>query len=152
MKYNLAQLNIAKLKAPLDHPSIHGFVSRLDEINAIAEQSSGFIWRFVEEGSNSAVNISIFDDPMLIVNMSVWSDLETLKNFIYKTDHVQVYLKKDLWFHKMDSHHMVLWWVEEGKIPTPGEAKERLQHLQDNGPSQFAFTFKEFFEAPNKLK
>ena len=142
---NLAQLNIAKLKEPLDHPSLHGFVSRLDEINAIADKSPGFVWRLIEEENDPPVNTSVFDDPMVVVNMSVWESLEDLKDFVYKTDHVQVYLQKDQWFHKPTSPHMVLWWVSKGHIPSPQEAKERLSYLTSNGPSKYAFTFKEFF-------
>lgn len=142
--YHLAQLNIAKLKAPLEDPSIEGFVSKLDEINALADSSQGFIWRLQEE-DGSAVNISVFDDEYLIVNMSVWESIEDLKNFVYKSGHVKVYLQKDSWFHKMTDHHMVLWWIEKGEIPDIFDAKNRLKHLQENGPSSFAFTFKNVF-------
>ena len=141
MKY-LAQLNIAKLKKPIDHPSIAGFVKKLDEINALADQSQGFVWRLIEEGESSAVNISIFDDPMLIVNMSVWESIEDLKHFVYHTSHVKVYLQKEDWFHNMESHHMVLWWINKGEIPSPIEAKKRLKYLEETGPSQHAFNFK----------
>ena len=145
MLYNLAQLNIAKLKAPLEDPSIFGFVSKLDEVNALADSSPGFVWRLKEE-SGSAVNISVFDDSFLIVNMSVWNTIEDLKNFVYKSGHVKVYLQKDSWFHNMTDHHMVMWWVEKDKIPDVFEAKARLRYLKKHGPSKYAFTFKEIFE------
>ena len=33
--YNIAQVNIARMKAPLDDPVMSGFVARLNEINAL---------------------------------------------------------------------------------------------------------------------
>ena len=147
MKYNIAQLNIAKLKAPLDHPSIHGFVSKLDEINALAESSPGFVWRLKEEGG-SAVNISVFNDESLIVNMSVWESIEDLKKFVYNSGHVKVYLQKDSWFHKPEEPHMVLWWTKENEIPDIFEALARLKYLQRKGTSKYAFTFKDIYDAP----
>jgi hypothetical protein len=146
--YQLAQINIAKLKAPLEDPSIYGFVSKLDEVNALADSSKGFVWRLQEE-DGSALNISVFDDSFLVVNMSLWESVEDLKNFVYKSGHVKVYLQKDSWFHKLTDHHMVLWWVKKDEIPDILEAKARLQYLRKNGPSKHAFTFKNFFEPEN---
>ncbi len=147
MKYHLAQLNIARLKAALDDPSLHGFVSKLDEINALADSSPGFVWRLLEDLSSTG-GVSIIEDQMYIVNMSVWESIEDLKHFVYKTAHVKVYLQKDSWFHKMKDHHMVLWWVKEGEIPDLIEANTRLKFLQKKGPGKYAFTFNEVFEAP----
>jgi len=42
-KYHIAQANIALAKAEMDSQVMHGFVSRLDEVNKIADNAEGFI-------------------------------------------------------------------------------------------------------------
>ena len=143
--YHLAQVNIATMKFPLDDPRMEGFVSRLDEINALAESSEGFVWRLKDETGN-ATNISAFPDPMLIVNMSVWESPETLKNYVYKSMHVEVMRMRKEWFHLMKEAYYVLWWIPAGHEPTVEEAKEKLELLQSRGPSSEAFDFKHVFE------
>ncbi|WP_022951149.1 DUF3291 domain-containing protein [Leucothrix mucor] len=136
----LAQLNIAQAIDTMDSATMKGFVDRLDEINALADNSPGFVWRLqTEEGD--ATTIQAFDDPMLIVNMSVWTDLDALKNYVYKSIHVELIRDRSAWFNKLVTAHQVLWWVPVGHIPTVEEAKAKLQHLEDNGPSEQAFTF-----------
>jgi Domain of unknown function (DUF3291) len=46
-----AQVNVARMRAPLDDPVMAGFVARLAEINALADQSPGFVWRLQTEAS-----------------------------------------------------------------------------------------------------
>ena len=133
------------MKFPLDDPRMEGFVSRLDEINALAESSEGFVWRLKDETGN-ATNISAFPDPMLIVNMSVWESPETLKNYVYKSMHVEVMRMRKEWFHLMKEAYYVLWWIPAGHEPTVEEAKEKLELLQSRGPSSEAFDFKHVFE------
>ena len=149
MKYHLAQINIAKLIAPLDDPLIADFVNNLDRINGIAEQSKGFVWRLKDESGNSTA-IDVFNDPMLIVNMSVWESIEDLKQFVYESGHLQIYLRKKEWFHDMDKAHMALWWVKSGELPTAQQGREKLEFLQKNGPSDLAFSFSKIFSAPNQ--
>lgn len=138
---HLAQINIARLLAPIDDPMIADFVRQLDDINALAESSPGFVWRLKEETGN-ATNIDVFGDPLLIVNMSVWESIEDLKNFAYKSAHVQVFRDRARWFEKMDVAHMVLWWVPAGIFPTAEEGRDRLLHLREKGESEWAFTFR----------
>ena len=138
--YHLAQLNIGKLKYPIDHPEIAEFANNLDRINALAEASKGFVWRFKDESGN-ATDIHAFGNPLIIVNMSVWETLEDLKAFVFKSGHMQILKKRNLWFEKMPSAHMALWWIEKGHLPTIEEAKERLKKLQESGESPVAFTF-----------
>jgi len=136
----LAQLNIAQAIDTMDSATMKGFVDRLDEINALADNFPGFVWRLqTEEGD--ATTIQAFDDPMLIVNMSVWTDLDALKNYVYKSIHVELIRDRSAWFNKLVTAHQVLWWVPVGHIPTVEEAKAKLQYLEDNGPSEQAFTF-----------
>lgn len=142
MKYQLAQINIAKLLKPIDHPQIADFVNQLDEINALAEESNGFVWRLKDEDSKDATSIDPFDDASLIVNMSVWEDVESLKDYVYNSDHVKVFMRRKEWFEKPTEAHMALWWIEKGKFPTAIEGKERIEYLRQHGISDYAFTFR----------
>lgn len=138
--YHLAQINIARAKAPLDSPVMKGFVDRLDEINSLAESSSGFIWRLqTDEGDATA--IQAFDDPKVIVNMSVWESINQLKAFVYKSIHTELLQQKNEWFDKSRTPHQVLWWIPAGHIPTVEEGKTKLELLVKNGSTEQAFTF-----------
>lgn len=142
--YHIAQLNIANAQDTMDSDTMKGFVDRLDEINALADNSRGFVWRLqTEEGD--ATSINAFDDPMLIVNMSVWETLESLKDYVYKSIHLELLRDKAKWFHKMPMAHHVLWSVPAGHIPTVEEGKQRLQYLRQHGPSEYAYTFANAF-------
>ncbi len=138
---HLAQLNIAKAKAPMDSPVMEGFVENIDRINGIAESSDGFIWRLKEESGN-ATGINAFNDPLLLVNMSVWDSQETLKTFMFKTHHLEFMQRKQEWFTKLPEASYVLWWIPKGHIPTLEEAKARLEHIRENGESPYAFSFR----------
>lgn len=143
MEYQLAQINIARLLKPIDHPQIADFVNQLDEINALAEKSKGFVWRLKDEDSNDATNINPFSDPNIIVNMSVWKDILSLKDYVYNSGHIKVFVRRKEWFEKPSKSHMALWWIEKGKFPTPEEGKKRIEYLQQFGSSKYAFTFKD---------
>ena len=145
-KYQLAQINIAKARDTMDSETMKGFVDRLDEINDLADSQPGFIWRLQTEDGD-ATSIQAFDDPSLIVNMSVWADIDSLKNFVYKSIHIELVRDRDAWFSKMLQVHQALWWVPANHIPSIEEGKIRLQHLEDNGPSEYAFTFAKPFPA-----
>ncbi|UPR50737.1 DUF3291 domain-containing protein [Vibrio cyclitrophicus] len=146
----LAQLNIALAKYPLDAPEIKEFVDNLELVNGIAESSEGFVWRLKDE-SGDATNIQAFDDPNMIVNMSVWDSVDSLKNFMFRTHHRDFMRRKGDWFQRLPEDTYVLWWIEEDHIPTLAEAIERLEHLREIGDTPYAFTFKTNFtesEAP----
>ncbi|MEO0332008.1 MAG: DUF3291 domain-containing protein [Bacteroidota bacterium] len=144
---HLAQLNIAKLRFPIDHPQISEFVENLDRINELAEASPGFVWRLKDESGN-ATDLHPFGDPLIIVNMSVWENVEVLKQYAYHSDHVNIMRKRHKWFEKHTAPFMVLWWIPEGHLPTVEEAKQRLALLQENGETVEAFTFRKPFTAP----
>lgn len=138
--FHLAQINIAQARDSMESETMKGFVDRLDAINALADSSPGFVWRLqTEEGD--ATSIQAFSDPMLIVNMSVWEDLESLKNYVYKSAHVELIRDRDAWFNKIKNVHQVLWWTPAGHIPTVQEGKEKLALLEKVGPGSDAFTF-----------
>ncbi|MCB1438291.1 MAG: DUF3291 domain-containing protein [Nitratireductor sp.] len=134
---HLAQLNIAMPKFDLDDPRIADFVNAIDRVNALGERMDGFVWRWVdgEMTTGNAAN----PWPGAIINMTVWESPEQLEHFVWNTVHKHVYRRKDEWFANMESHHFVMWWVEEGHVPSLAEAKERLDHLDMHGSSNFAF-------------
>lgn len=144
MEFYLAQINIAKMLAPLDSPVMAGFVANLDRINALAESSDGFIWR-LKDDQNNAASFKIFDDDFLIINMSVWRSTEALLEFVYQSKHVEVFKNRRDWFEKLSEMHMALWYTPADHMPTVGEATERLTYLRTNGETPFSFTFKKRF-------
>lgn len=148
MPYQLAQINIAKLLKPIDHPQIAGFVDQLDAINALAEGYKGFVWRLKDEGSNDATSLNPFNDTKLIVNMSVWEGVEDLKAYVYQSDHVKVFIRRKEWFERPTKAHMALWWIEKDKYPSALEGKLRLEALWANGCSKYAFNFKNLSKPP----
>jgi len=144
--YELAQLNIAQMKTPLDAPEMADFIANLDRINALAEAAPGFIWRLTGEGDN-ATSIRPFG-PNTLVNMSVWRDVQTLSDYVYKTVHVEIMKRRKEWFERMPEAYNVLWWVPSGHRPDEYEAMQRLQTLRAMGPSDKAFSFKQPFPDP----
>jgi hypothetical protein len=140
-RFNIAQVNIGRIKAELDDPIMHGFVSRLDEINALADSSPGFVWRLQTDDGN-ATYLRPFQDERTLLNMSVWESVEDLRHFVFHTAHVELMRKRQAWFERFAGTYTALWWVPVGHIPGIDEAKKRLAHLDANGPTEFAFTFK----------
>jgi hypothetical protein len=145
--HHLAQVNLAILRAPLDSPELAGFVAQLDPINALADRSPGFVWRLQTEDGD-ATAIRAFDDQRVIVNLSVWASLATLRDFVYASRHLEVMRHRRAWFHRMADAYMALWWVPAGTIPTVAEARQRLELLARRGPGPGAFTFRVPFPAP----
>ena len=143
--YHLAQLNVARLKAPLDEPSMAGFVDALEPLNALADGWPGFVWR-LQTDAGDATSIRAFDDPLLLVNMSVWESVEALGDYVYRSGHLDVMRRRREWASYMKEAHLCLWWIAAGEIPTVNEAKERLEHLHEHGSTPHAFTFKKRFE------
>lgn len=140
--FELAQLNIAAMKAPLESPVMADFVANLGRINALAEQSPGFVWRLTTEGDATAIR------PLgesTLVNMSVWKDAESLFAYVYQSEHLEIMRRRKEWFEHIKDASMVLWWVPAGRRPSEAEAAERLEGLRRNGPAPEAFTFKKAF-------
>jgi len=147
MEYHLAQVNIARMQAPLTDPIMAGFVAELDNINALADHSPGFVWRLQTDEGN-ATDIRPFDDDLILVNLSLWASLADLTNFVYKSRHRQVLQQRQQWFQRFNGPYVALWWVPSGHIPTVDEAKERLSYLSAHGETPYAFSFKKPFPTP----
>jgi hypothetical protein len=139
--YHLAQVNIAQMKGPIGSVLMSGFVARLDEINALADRSAGFVWRLQTDVGN-ATYLQPYDDNRILFNLSVWKTVEALKSYVYQTAHAEVLRERRQWFDHFAGVYVALWWIPVGHIPSVDEAKKRLAHLEKHGPSQFAFGFK----------
>ena len=145
--YQLAQSNVARMRAPIDDPVMAGFVERLDPLNALADESPGFIWRYQTEEGN-ATEVRVFDDELILFNKSVWESIEALEAYVYQSNHVRAVQNRAEWFERSDRSPIVLWWVESGHIPTVEEAKSRFDRLWKDGPSADAFTFRNRYPSP----
>jgi hypothetical protein len=141
---HLAQVNIARMRVPLEDPLMADFVARLDEINALADGAEGFVWRFQETNGN-ATYLRPYDDDRILFNLSVWASVDALKNYVYRTAHAELLRDRRKWFDAMTDMHLALWWIPEGHVPTVEEAKGRLEHIRAHGPSAHAFTMKDVF-------
>ena len=145
--YHLAQINIARMLAPIDDPLMAEFVAQLAPVNALADQSPGFVWRLQSE-SGDATSIKVYDDDLIIVNLTVWESPEALHEFVYKSDHSGVLRDRKRWFQKFDGPYYALWWIPAGQLPSIEESRQRLEHLRQHGDSAYAFSFKHLFPAP----
>ena len=144
-KFQLAQLNVADARGDQSSNVMQGFVNRLGEIQLLADNSPGFVWRYKEDESDD-VSERIFGNTSLLINMSVWDDIDSLRHFVYKTTHKELIQSRNDWFKKMPELYQVLWWVPAGHIPGVQEAKDKLYLLREIGPSAEAFTFAKPFE------
>ena len=149
--YRIAQVNIGRIKAQLDDPLMAGFVSRLDEINALADHSPGFVWR-LQTTEGNATYLRPYDDDRMLLNMSVWETVEALKHYVYRTAHAELLRERHEWFEKLSAVYAALWWVPANHFPGIDEAKKRLAYLDVHGPTQFAFTFKTHFPPDEKFQ
>lgn len=140
--YHLAQANVARMLAPLDDPVMEGFTARLDPLNEIADSSPGFIWRYVSEDGDTT-EAEVFDDELVLFNMSVWESVEALEAYAYQSNHIEAVRQRMKWFERASRSPLVLWWIDAGHIPTVYEAKARFDKLWQDGPSAEAFTFRQ---------
>lgn len=141
---------MAKAIAPLDSELMKEFTDFIAPINNLAESSPGFIWRLKDEDGQSSSYVQTgFEDPLMIINLSVWNSLEDLRNFSYKTVHSYFIKHRTKWFIRSADHHLVCWWVKAGEFPNVEEAMNKLDRLKTHGPSVDAFTIKDSY-LPNK--
>jgi hypothetical protein len=146
--YQLAQLNIGIIKAAMDSPVMADFAGNLERINALAEASPGFVWRLQSDEGN-ATSIRPFENENMLVNMSVWQDMQALSGYVYKSAHMELMRRRKEWFERMSEAFLVLWWVPAGHQPSLSEASARLDLLRAKGPTPEAFTFRHAFPAPD---
>jgi hypothetical protein len=149
-RFHLAQVNIGRIRAPLDDPLMEGFTSRLESINALAESSPGFVWR-LKTAEGDATSIRPFDDDRILVNMSVWESVEALHRYVYEGPHLGLLRDRREWFQPFEGPMLALWWIPAGHIPSVEEAKAKLEELGHNGPTPASFTFRKLFPSPEML-
>jgi hypothetical protein len=142
--WHLAQINIATLSAPRGDSRVAPFFAALDAINALAEASPGFVWRFLGAADTP--------DPLLVANLSLWSDVDALFAFVYRSGHAPVMARRADWFVRAEGAHQALWWLPAGTVPSVADGFGRLWMLDRFGPSPQAFTFKARFAAPGPTK
>ncbi|GGM59147.1 hypothetical protein GCM10010106_01150 [Thermopolyspora flexuosa] len=141
---HLAQLNVARMVAPLDSPVMADFVAGLEHINRLADSWPGFVWRL--KGSGPTGTTPDTEDERVLVNLSVWESREALWSYTYRSEHLRFMQRRREWFEPLRQPHLVMWWIPQGVIPTVPEAMERLRRLREEGPSPEAFTFRDFYE------
>lgn len=124
------------------------FVALLPIVNALADEAPGFVWRLVGDGAD-ATGVRAYDDPLIIVNMSVWVSIDALRDYTYRTGHGQAFRRRRDWFEESELPAFALWWIPAGTLPTVGEGKARLDSLRRDGPTPEAFSFKMPFPAPS---
>ena len=137
MRRHLAQLNIATLRHPIDDPRIADFVDALPLVNGAGEQTPGYVWR-LQSASGDATDIQVFDDPLVIVNLTVWESLEALKGFAYRGVHRDFFKRRAEWFVP-GSGRTALWWLPAATLPSVDDAKRRLDFIDAFGLSPYAF-------------
>ena len=147
--YELAQLNIGIIKGPMDSPVMADFAAGLARINALAERSPGYLWRLQTEDGD-ATAIRPFENPNLLVNMSVWRDVDSLRRYVYHSEHVELMRRRREFFERLPQAFLVLWWVPRGHRPTIGEAMARLEMLRERGAGPEAFKFREAWPPPDE--
>jgi hypothetical protein len=148
--YHLAQVNVARAKAEMNTETMQGFMDQLDAMNRLADTADGFIWRMVGAGGDYT-SIRPFDDPLVIMNVSLWRDVDSLKHYVYKTTHMNTVRARHAWFDKMNEIQLALWWIPAGQLPTAQEARGKLELLRRIGATQEAFTFAQPFPAPVEM-
>jgi Domain of unknown function (DUF3291) len=145
-QWHLAQVNIGRARGAITDPVMQGFVARLDEINALAERTPGFVWRLQTEDGNATAFRPYPDDQSILINLSVWSDLDSLRDYVFRSLHAEVMRQRREWFERFEGVYAALWWVPTGHRPSLQEAVGRIAHLEAHGPTPHAFTFSKAFD------
>lgn len=147
--WHVAQINIARFTLPKDDPANAGFMTALDPVNARADTAPGFVWRLIGDGNDAIAIDAIPDDPNVAVNMSVWTSIGALADFVYRdAEHLAIMRRRREWLDVIRVYQ-ALWWVPAGHVPTVAEGMEKLAELERNGPTPAAFTFKQPLDAPD---
>lgn len=146
LQWHLAQVNIGRPRGAMTDAVMQGFVSRLVEINALADQSAGFVWRLQTEDGDATAVRPYPDQADILINMSLWEDLDSLRDYVFRSMHASVMRQRRDWFERFEGVYAALWWVPAGHRPTVAEAVNRLAHLEARGPTPFAFSFAQPFD------
>jgi uncharacterized protein DUF3291 len=143
--FHLAQVNVGRARGEMTDPVMAGFAARLEDINALAERTSGFVWRLQTEDGDATAVRPYPSDNRIMINLSVWTDLASLREYVFRSAHAEVMRNRREWFERFERVYVAMWWVPAGHRPTVAEAVERLAHLEAHGPTGFAFGFTQPF-------
>lgn len=149
MADHLVEATVSRLRHPPEDPEIADFVSALDRINRLAEDSPGFVWRLPSENGRPSL-ADVTGDPLLVINMSVWTSYPLLHEYVYRSAHSEFVRRRTEWFDRVAQPNTVLWWVPAGTRPTVADALARLEHLQTNGPTPRAFSLRTRFDSAGR--
>src|SRR3954451_18997442 len=84
--HHLAEVNVARLLAPLDDPSMRDFLAAVGPVEWLAAASPGFVWRLADEGGHG-VCVQPDDGGPVFVNLTLWQDYDALHAFTYRSPH-----------------------------------------------------------------
>jgi Domain of unknown function (DUF3291) len=144
--FDLAQVNVSRLLAPLDSPLLTEFMAALDEVNAAGDAAAGALWRLQAEDGNAtsvrAFGWDVRDSHGVIVNLTTWTSVQALADFVFSGEHLRVMRRRRAWFERAVEPMTALWWVPAGHRPSTDEAEDRVRRLRRDGPSSGAFTFR----------
>ena len=146
--FELAQLNVARMKGAKDSEVMRDFVASIDRINALADGAPGFVWRPQADDGDASALAALERDGML-VTLSVWRDVAALRNYVYESGHLEVLRRRREWFESAGKASVVLWWVPKGHRPSVTEGLDRLERLRRSGPGPEAFDFRHPHPAPD---
>ena len=132
----LAQCNVALARAPLEDPVMAGFVKAIDDVNWLADHSTGFLWRLLPQHGH--VTFGRLEGDEVIVTLSVWKDFESLQRYVYRTAHGLFMRQRGRWFLPIGGFTTAMWWVADGL--------GRLEHLRREGPTPQAFSLRRQFD------
>ena len=136
--HHLAQLNIGRIRYEIEDPRMADFTNNLALVNGLVVRTPGFVWRYIDESGNST-STRPYADPRIAINLSVWESVDALEHFVYQTIHKRFYSRRVEWFEHFEQQYFVMWWVPAGHLPSVEEAVSRLDHLQQHGPTDYAF-------------
>jgi heme-degrading monooxygenase HmoA len=140
----LAEVNVALARAPLDRPEMGSFLKAFDAVNGLADSSPGFVWRL--QPQHGPVTLGRLEDDEVIVTLSVWEDFAALQRYVYRTGHGLFMRQRGRWFVPLNGFTTALWWVADGERPSVDEGLGRLIHLRLHGPTPQAFSLRRQFD------
>jgi hypothetical protein len=153
MNFELAQVNVSRLLAPLDSELLAPFVAALDAVNSEGDRAPGFVWRLQTESGN-ATDVEGFGWDAagchgVIINLTTWTNVQALSDFIFGGSHLAIMRRRREWFHPVVEATTAIWWIPAGTRPTVGEAEGRIRRLRERGPSEHAFTLRRHYPSPD---
>ena len=141
----IAHFNVARLRYPPGDPRVAGFIDNVPKINAIAERSPGYVWRWSDEAaaiSDAFAFQAVDNDVRLAISLSVWTSVEDLWHFVNKTMHGSFLRRRSEWFEAWSGPNYVVWPHSDTEPPTVADGWARLKLLAEQGASPAAYDFK----------